>query len=251
MKALIVDDEYLARTTLHKLIMEFCPAITSIEAAEDVPHAISHIRASKPDIVFLDIEMPGISGINLVDYLDKKELTFKIIFITAYSKYAVEAFRLSAIDYLLKPVSISELKKAVEKAGNKTELGNKNIEVLQENLENNQIERIVVSTVSGREFIKVREIYYLEAEGAYTYIYLKSGKRLIISKSLKEFKQLSDNGLFFKCHRSYMVNIAFIKGLTTENGLFIILEKEQLIPLSKRKKTEFIDLVNQLDLKIN
>jgi two-component system LytT family response regulator len=246
MKALIVDDEYLARTTLHKLIVEFCPAITSVEEAEDVPHAISHIRASKPDIVFLDIEMPGISGIHLVDYLDKKELTFKIIFITAYSKYAVEAFRLSAIDYLLKPVSINELKKAVEK----TYVGNKNIEVLQENLKDNEIKRIVVSTGSGREFIRVQDIYYLEAEGAYTYIHLKSGKRLIISKGLKEFKQLSDNGLFFKCHRSYMINIAFIKGLTTEKGLFIILEKEQSIPLSKRKKTEFIDLVNQLDLKI-
>lgn len=246
MHALIVDDEEFARITLRELIKEFCPEITTLTEASNVLQAVDIIKTKSPNLVFLDIEMPNISGLQLPSFFTEDTLDFQIVFTTAYSQYAVEAFRLSAVDYLLKPISIDHLQIAVKKAKEQQKLNNKNITTLQENLNHQLIKKLVVPTSDSLEFIDVEEIRFFAAQGAYTSIHLYSDRKILVSKNLKTFQKLEEYSHFFKSHRSYMININSIQRFSQVDNLIILDNKEE-IPLSKRKKNDFMNLIKQLD----
>jgi len=248
MRALIVDDEALARTTLKAFIEDYCPELTIVGEASNVPEAIKLIGKLNPALIFLDIEMPKISGLELPSFFEDDELDFQIIFTTAYSQYAVEAFRLSAVDYLLKPIEIEQLQEAVQRAiEHKTPATQqKNIKALQENLNDNHLQRLVVPTADGFEFIEIKDIESLQAEGSYTKIKLSNKKTLIVSRNLKEFQKLEQYGHFFKCHRSHIVNLSAIKQFVRTDGGYIVMNTGDNIPISKRRKNEFLELIEQL-----
>lgn len=237
--AIIVDDEEDARQILEKFILDYCPNINIIATCEDVKSAVKVINKNSIDLVFLDIEMPEENGFALFDYFNKP--TFNIIFCTAYSEYALKAFEVSAIDYLLKPIGITKLKEAVNKAldkQNKTLIENK-ITVLREILQENKIKKIGIHINDSIVFMDLNDINYFEAEGSYTIIHHKNGVD-VTAKKIKHFEDLLTNdNRFFRTHRSYFINIALIKKYSKKDGLTVTYDDKTFLPISKDKKGEF------------
>ena len=181
-KAIIVDDELNARSLLRNFIEDHCPEIEIIADAEDVKSAVKIINKNQVDLVFLDVEMPNENGFALFDYFNKP--TFETVFCTAYSQYAIKAFEVSAVDYILKPIGITKLKEAVEKVVLKRALNlpQTNIGILKENLQENKIKKIGVHIGDGIVFMDLNDILYFEADGSYTTIHHKNGKDLAVKK---------------------------------------------------------------------
>ena len=249
MKALIIDDERKARTLLRVLLEEHCKEIHDIEEASDLEEGISCIKKQQPNIVFLDIEMPKYSGLQILDFFEPEDIDFQIIFVTAYNSYAIEAFKLSASDYLLKPLDVPELKAAVQKATktiNDTNL-NAKFEELKKAFHQLSLNKIALEIPKGIIFIAHDDIMLFEADGMYTKVYMKSGEVELICKPLKHFvTQLSEKSLFYKPHRSYLVNLKFVKELTKKDGFYLVLENNKTVPIAKDKKEEFIRIVNEV-----
>ena len=206
MKAIIIDDEPKARSMLTNLIKSHIKVVEIVAEAENVKEAVKYINKYQPELIFLDIEMPNENGFALFDYFDKP--TFATIFCTAYSEYALKAFEVSAVDYLLKPLSLSKLKDAVEKAiksSGQARISQK-IDVLRENITVKQLQKIALPLADGLSFVLVDDIMYFEADGSYTHVITKNEKYLV-SKKLKEFDELLDaDERFFRVHRSYLIN---------------------------------------------
>jgi len=235
-KAIIIDDEEMARTLLHGMIQEYCSEVEVVDLCKDLPSGVKSIRKNKPDIVFLDIEMPGHSGMELLDFFDDTEIDFSIIFVTAYNRYAIQAFKLSAVDYLLKPIETDDLKNAVElfkknKARNKEEYT-----ILKENLKSSSPKKIALHTLSSITFVDVKDILFFQGDGSYTKVVLKEGKSITLSKSLKHFENmLQENTVFFRCHKSYMVNLQYITDYIKSDGGYLVVDKTHEIMVSSEK----------------
>lgn len=237
--AIIVDDEPNARSLLQNFINDHCPNIQIIDQAEDVKSAVKIINKNQIDLVFLDVEMPNENGFALFDYFNKP--TFETIFCTAYSQYAINAFEVSAVDYILKPIGITKLKEAVEKVILKKSFNfpKTNIGILKENLLENKIKKIGVHIGDGIVFMDLNDILYFEADGSYTTIHHKNGKNLAVKK-IKHFEDLlASDTRFFRIHRSYFVNITLIKKYSKKDGLSITYDDKILLPISREKKEEF------------
>ena len=235
----------MARETLQSFITEFCSDLSIIGQASNVPEAIKQIAKEKPDLLFLDIEMPKISGLELLSFFEADEIDFQIIFTTAYSQYAVDAFRLSAIDYLLKPINIEDLQEAVEKAKSQKLLSKEAVKSLQMNLQSNRIKRLGLPSLNGYDFFDVSEIIFLQAEGAYTNVHLSNNQVITVSKNLGDIERLEQYEHFFKPHRSFMINLNEIKQYHRNDGGYIIMNGGGKVSLSKRKKIEFFELLQQ------
>jgi two-component system LytT family response regulator len=247
-KAIIVDDEPSARTLLRKFIEEHCKGVEIVDEAENIKTAVKLINKHKVELVFLDIEMPEENGFALFDYFDQP--SFETIFCTAYSDYAVKAFEVSAVDYLLKPLSINKLIAAVEKA---IKVHGQNqiiqrISVLKENLTVNKLQKIALPLSDGMVFVKLEDIMYFEADGSYTHVVTKTGKTLI-SKKIKEFDELlSDDTRFFRVHRSYFVNVLQVKKYNKKEGATLLFEDEKIIPVAREKKSEFDEFIGGMSV---
>lgn len=235
MNVILVDDEERARNSLQLLLKEYCPEVCVLATASNVPEAVLAIQTHRPQLVFLDIEMPDYSGFELLNFF--REVDFEIIFVTAYHEFALKAFEVSAVDYLLKPVDIEKLKLAVNKAGerlNNSQMQSR-LDLLKDNFKSEQFNRIALPMAEGLLFIEVKDIIYLEAEGAYTRIWVANGSSLMISKRLKFFEDiLQDRPNFFRSHRSYMVNINYLKkynkgesSLTLDNGKTVFISRDK------------------------
>jgi two-component system LytT family response regulator len=239
--AIIVDDEKMARALLEGMLREYCPEVEILDSCIDLPSGVKSIRKNKPDLVFLDIEMPGHSGIELLDFFDEKEVNFSIIFTTAYNQYAINAFKLSAIDYLLKPIEPEELESAVNRFKNRKQ----NFTVLKENLNSDLPKKIAVSTVNSIKFIETNDILFLKAEGSYTDITLSSGKVLTASKGLKKFEEVLDSDKsFYRCHKSYIVNLKYISEYIKTAGGSLLVNDEFHVGLSSEKVSELFELMD-------
>lgn len=239
LKAVIIDDEAKARRILKSFLEEYCTNITVIGDAPDVVQGVKLIQKEKPDIVFLDIEMPGYNGFQLLEFFD--EINFEVIFVTAYSEFALKAFQVSAVDYLLKPLQIDQLIKAVEKAekirGNS--LIKERLETLKINLEENKIKKIVVPVSEGSLFVDIKDITHLKAEGSYVNIFLKDGNKILVSKNIKDYEnQLTEQEGFFRTHRSYLVNINYIQS-TSPDTSEARLANDAVICIARERKSDF------------
>ena len=247
MKAIIIDDEKHARRLLSTLITEHCKSITELNEAQDLISGVELIKATKPDLVLLDIEMPNQSGLDILDYFPN-HINFKIIFVTAYNQYAIEAFKLSAVDYLLKPIDIYELKGAVNKAEKiiKTNNLNDQLNNLRNSLKQLSIDKIALEIPKGIMFTSHKDIVYFEADGMYTKVQLIAGKQKTICKPLKHFvEQLKENAMFFKCHRSYLINLKYVDELVKEDGDYLLMNNQKRIPISKSKRDQFLDVIKE------
>ena len=237
MKAIIVDDEIRARELLNNLITEFCKDVEVLDQCHDLPNAVKAIHKHKPDVVFLDIEMPGHSGLELLDFFNPDEIDFAIVFTTAYNQYAIDAIKLSAFDYILKPIEPEELEKTVARLKKKLAGNSKK----ENNIATN--EKIGVPTSNGLKFIETDTIVYLKADNTYTEVYTNDGNRLIVSRTLKNFEEtLSSYTNFFRCNKSYMVNVKFVTDYVKSDGGYLVLNNKTTIPIAADKVAEFLEL---------
>lgn len=250
-RAVIIDDEERAINTLRSLLNLYIPEVEIIATSQSVPDGVLAINQHRPQLVFLDIEMPEYNGFELLNFF--RDIDFEIIFVTAYNEYAIRAFEISAIDYLLKPVDIDKLKAAIDKARGKLLSSNMQaqINMLKENLSGQLFTKIALPMADGLLFVETSEIAYMEADGAYTNIWLKENKKIVVSKKIKFFEEvLEHHPAFFRTHRSYIVNINYIqKYIKSENS--ILLENNQFIVIARDRKADFEQQLrdNQVTLK--
>lgn len=247
MRAIIIDDEKHCREGLAILLARYCPAVEVLEQCANAKAAIKVIGQLQPDIIFLDIEMPGMNGFEMLEYCGGYD--FGIIFTTAYNEYAIKAIRHSALDYLLKPVNKNELIQAVERAAavKKTAVAEK-ISALLNTLDiKKATDRITVSTLEGLIFIDTKEIMYCESNNNYSRFHLANEKKILVSKTLKKVEELlSGNNNFFRIHHSYLVNLNYVQRYIKGEGGELVMNSGDILTVSRNKKASFLDLLERL-----
>lgn len=240
MNVIIIDDESNARAALRGMIEENFPEIVILGEAENLITGVELIRNFKPDLVLLDIEMPGHLGIDILDFFKAEEINFEIVFVTAYNDYALRAFELAAVDYLLKPTRMEHLKRAFNKV-DKT-LGKApsqiNFNLLKEFFEKKELDKIAFNVGEGIQVVETSEILYLQASSSYTHVFLSNGSKLTISKTLQEFNGLELQGSFFRINRSYIVNVGAISKISKKNGGFVLMKDGTEISASVEKRQQ-------------
>lgn len=245
---IIIDDEPKARKLLQAIIEEYCPELSLSAQCEDLPSGIKAIKKYKPELIFLDIEMPGHSGLELMDFFDNEEVNFDVIFTTAYNEYALQAFRFSAIDYLLKPIQHTQLTEAVQRYLRKQNSKHpEQLRYLQQNL-NSQLnwedKRIVVPSGQTLHFLKPADIIMIKGEAAYSELHLANGAKMLASRNLKHFEEaLSAMPIFFRCHKSYIVNMQAITQYVKSDGGYLQLTSNLTASISPDKVDEFMSKV--------
>lgn len=241
--AIIVDDEKNNRLALLKLIEKFCPQVFVIAECDSVDSAISAIESGRTDVVFLDVEMPGKNGFDLLAHYNY-HCPFDVIFTTAYSQYAVKAFRFSALDYLLKPVDPEELIRAVHKLSSKIaeEIKNKQFELLEQKITHYELgkKQLAISTLEGIYFASLDEIIHVDADSSYTKIYLTTGDMIMSSKPLKYFEELLEDYDFVRVHQSHIINLKLIRRYVRGDGGQVIMMNGTEIEVSRRKKDDLL-----------
>lgn len=239
-QAIIVDDEPAARETLLSYINKYCEGISVIGEASDVPSAIETINRLKPALVFLDVEMPFGNAFDVLE--NTASLGFETIFITAFSEYAIKAFNFSAAYYILKPVDIGELVKAVNKV--KVQLSQKSqpvvSQVLYENIKNPENKKLVLPTTTGFEVVLVKNIVRLSGSSNYTEIFLNDGKKKVVSRVLKVFEEMLNDQGFMRIHKSHIINLEQIKAYHKGRGGTVELTDGSEIEVSPNKKQELL-----------
>jgi two-component system, LytTR family, response regulator len=243
LKAIIVDDEPKARENLQILLQDFVKGVEVVALCQDIAEAMEAVNTKAPDIVFLDIQLQRETGFDLLTRL--KDINFEVIFTTAYTEYAIKAFKFSAIDYLLKPIDIEDLKKAVGKVEKRVNNNmSSRLKELVQNLKFGSAEnyKLALPTLEGLVFIKINDIIYCEASSNYTQIYTSEGKYLV-SKTLKEYDELLSDHNFFRIHNSYLININSIKKYVKGDGGYVVLNDNTSLDVSKRKKEAFLTKV--------
>jgi two-component system LytT family response regulator len=249
-KALIVDDSPQARKLLRLMLQEFAKDVDVCAEAEDVAEAKKQILIHSPNLVFLDIEMPGKTGIQMIEDMAENTIDFSIVFTTAYNEYALKAFRLSAADYLLKPIDENQLLEAVDKVRNKHNLlkTKVHLESLLHNFKSNgNGENILAIPVqNGNEFVSINDIEYLEADGSYVRIYFINKKPITVSKNLKYFESiLFDFNQFIRVHRSYLVNIKHVKRFDKSERNKIVMTSGAQIDIARDRRGDVAIIMSQ------
>ncbi|MEP7258831.1 MAG: LytTR family DNA-binding domain-containing protein [Flavitalea sp.] len=245
LKAILVDDELSSLHNLRQKLAEFCPDVNIIAATQKPEDAIMLIRQKRPDVVFLDIEMPRMNGFRMLDELE--DVDFEIIFTTAYNHYAVDAIRISAFDYLMKPIAIKELQRAVERLSNSRQAQTRDkLDVLRQSLlaAKSQEEKIAVPTHEGLDFIPIKSILHIESSSNYSKIFFMEGKPLLVTRLLKEFEDLLLPYHFFRVHNSHLINLKYIKKYIRGEGGQVIMQNGDVVDVSRRKKDEFLKLMS-------
>ena len=245
LKAIIVDDELHSLQTTELLVKKYCPKIEIIGLAESAEKGIQLIDKLKPNIVFLDIAMPVMNGFEMLQHITYK--SFEIIFTTAYDEYAIKAFKVNAIDYLLKPIDTKELIQAAKKVTKKIEKSEQynKIDKLLNTMGQPDIKnKKVALSIDGKiKMIPFDSIIYCEAESNYTFIYLTQSKRVILSKTLKEVEKILNNPGFFRVQNSYLVNLDHIKEYIRGEGGDLIMSNGDEVRVSRKKKEELMKLL--------
>lgn len=247
MRALVIDNETEIRNSIVDLIAAFCPEITEIEEAVSVETGIIKVQEFKPDVLFLDVELGDGTGMDLLSKLGL--VNFPVIFITAHNKYAVDAFRFSAIDFLLKPIDPEELMRSVERVKTQSNVRiSEQLQILKEVIANtlNHDKKIVLRDNASIYFVKVSDIIRCESDRSYTTFVLIDGKKIVVSKGIKEYEEILEPMGFTRTHQSHLVNISKILRFDKLDGGHLVMENEDIVPVSQRKREEVIDTLSKL-----
>ena len=229
--ALIVDDELHGRENLRKICESYCPEINILAIADSVVNAKELVSIHKPDVVFLDISMPVLDGFDFLDEFDERN--FMVVFVSAHEEFGIKAVKAGAVDYLLKPINIKELKQTVKKL---LELINKKVEV-ESSAESG---KLMLPASHGFEVLLTDNIIRLEAQGCYTKIVTNGGKNKTVSRTLKDFEETLPKDLFFRTHKSHIINLKFIKSYSKFGGYCAIMMDNSKVEISRRKVSEFL-----------
>ncbi|MEO6550327.1 MAG: LytTR family DNA-binding domain-containing protein [Ferruginibacter sp.] len=243
-KAILIDDELSSLQNLRQKLDEFCPDLQVIAMAQKPEEAMLLIKHHKPDVIFLDIEMPKMSGFRMLDELG--DCNFEIIFTTAYNHYAIDAIRISAFDYLMKPIAIKDLQTAVDRLSKMRTLQTKEkIDILKSSMseKKSQDDKIAIPTSEGLEFIPIRNILHIESSSNYSKIYFKEAKPLVVTKLLKDFEDMLLPYRFYRIHNSHLINLNYIKKYVKAQGGQVIMQDGTTIDVARRKKEEFLKMI--------
>lgn len=241
MTCIIIDDELNARMSIKGILEENYPNVMVLAECSNVPEAVKAINKHKPNFIFLDIEMPNQNGFALLDYFDEDSTDFKIVFVTAYSEYSLQAFEMSAVDYILKPAKIESIGKAIKKVENFYHY-KESYATLKENVAENADKKIVLQTAESIYVVKLQDIIFIQAEGNYTKFHTTSHNVLTITKKISEFEYLEKMESFFRSHRSYIVNLSKVKKVDKKEFVIIMNNDEQAY-LAQDKKQALIDKI--------
>ncbi len=249
MNAIIVDDELDGIRTMQKMLSLYCPQVTILASFSNAEEAKKGIGTLQPDVVFLDIQMPGKSGLDLLAELSPCK--FAVVFVTAYNEYLLQALQFSAVDYLLKPVDEDRLVEAIKRVKERlgTERQEEAAEALLYNLQvadRPAVMRLCLPTFKGFLIVKLESILYCEAERSYTIFHLENGKTITVSRSLVEYEALLTGTTFLRVHKSFLVNLLHVKEYQRGEGGIIIMSNNHEIEVSRRKKEVFLDRVKKV-----
>lgn len=245
LKTIFIDDEPQSIALLNHLANSLCPELEILGSFTDAYEGLMAIRRDKPELVFLDIEMPKLNGFEILNQCHP--VTFKVIFLTAYNQYAVRAFKYSALDYLLKPLSEEDLIQAVKKAVNTAVLPDlQQYDVLQQfnPLRKSQPAKIVIPTLEGLIFIEVSDIVHCDSDGSYCRIWMTSGESMLVSKSLREVEEMLHLDFFYRSHYSHLINLHHIKKFVRADG-DVLMSNGNTVPVARSKRQEFLELVTK------
>lgn len=245
-KALIIDDEQRTRELIAKMITSFDLGIDAIPMGESVQTGIAAIQAIQPDLVFLDIQMPDGTGFDLLKAIPNKN--FEVIFITAHEEFAIKAIKFSALDYILKPVDADELRSAIERALatlNDTK-AEPQFEALQHNIQPNQKRRLVLKTQESVHVVELEQIIRCEADRNYTSFFLKNGKKILVSRTLKDYETLLTGYNFLRVQQSHLVNLDYVDRYDKGNGGAVVMKDGSEVPLSPAKRDVFFQILENL-----
>lgn len=247
-RGIIVEDEKHSRETLRGMLDRYCKNVEIVAETDSYRGGLKEIREHHPDVVFLDIQMPDGSGFRMLEELD--EIDFEIIFTTAFDQFAIKAIKYSALDYLLKPIDPEELVRALKKVETKlsNQKVNQNIQVLLDNIKARDADphKIILSTSEKIHIIETDQIIRCESDNYYTNFFLSDGKKILVSKTLKENEQLLSDHNFIRPHKSHLVNVKYIKGFLKYDGGYIEMTDGSRIPVSRRKREKIIDVITHL-----
>ncbi len=243
--AIIVDDERDGAEVLQFLIKQNCPQVNIISIEHSVEKAITTIQSKKPNLIFLDIEMPTGTGFDVIQHT--RDIGYETIFITAYEHYAIKAFKTNAIDYLLKPIDVDELINAVSNAEKRIKSSNKNNNAAIESLILSAIQKnkkISIPSQDGIMWVDLDDIIRFEADSNYTHVYIKNKKKMMIAKTLKSFEDQLSNTMFCRIHSAHLINLNEIEKYIKGDGGIIVLKDGSNIPVSRANKVELLAKLN-------
>lgn len=247
-KALIIDDEVNGAESLQILLQKYCSNYVCIDGiCHSGKDGAEKILKLKPELVFLDIQMPHMNGFELLASLPERD--FQVIFTTAFDDYAIQAFKVNAIDYLLKPIDPDDLVQAVKKARSQIRqvgLGNGNMDKLLKQLKQQQfqVKKLAIPNADGVTFVELDDIPRIEADSNYTTIYTSAGKKYIVAKTLKEYEELLEDYNFLRVHSSTLINLKYVEKYIRGDGGFVIMKDGSQVEVSRRKKQELVDRLN-------
>ncbi|MGD1846378.1 MAG: LytR/AlgR family response regulator transcription factor [Salibacteraceae bacterium] len=243
-RAILVDDEHKSRLNLNLLLQNFCPHIEVVAECENIQEAKTALNTYRPQLVFLDIKMPGESGFDLLESV--QERFFEIIFTTGYDEYAIKAFQYHAIGYLLKPIYSADLVEAVQRATQYMDHAhNRYIELLQDLQRNTVRQTIPLPVEDGLELVNAKDILRLQAEGSYCQVFLKDGRQLLLTKNLKSMEKMLDGEAFFRIHQSHLVNLDEVRKILKTDGGFVLMSEGAELEISRRKKGELLEFLSK------
>lgn len=237
LSAIIVDDEFHARENLKKIIEVYCPEIKILGLAETALQAKQLVTSLKPDVIFLDINMPVLDGFDFLDEFIERD--FLVVFVSAFMEHGINAVKAGAADYLLKPISIKELKLAVKK-----------LHSMQNKMQKTEVasekDKLLIPASHGFNVLIIDEIIRLEGDGCYTTVITKDNKKSIVSRTLKNFEDSLPQEMFFRIHKSHLINLKHVKHYSNQSGNFVIMTDESKIEISRRKAPEFVMKIKSL-----
>ena len=243
LRAILIDDELNSLQNLQNKLEKYCPAVKVLAAMEKPEEAILCVRHQKPDVLFLDIEMPRMNGFDMLKKL--LPFHFDVIFTTAYDNYAIRAFKYSALDYLLKPIDAEDLKAAVDKYLHPKTQRNyaAQLDLLIENIRQlnpSLIHRIAIPTVQGLMMLPIKDILYCEANSSYTIIHLVKKEKIVSAKTLKEYEELLEAHNFFRVHNSHLINLNFVEKYVKGDGGYVVMTDQSTIGVSRSRRDSFV-----------
>lgn len=235
--AIIVDDELHGRENLKKIIETYCPEIEILGLAESAVQGKILVNNLKPDVIFLDINMPVLDGFDFLEEFDERK--FLVVFVSAFMEYGISAVKAGAADYLLKPISIKELKLTIKK-----------LLSIHNNSQKAEIstdkDKIVIPASHGFNVLVVDDIIRLEGDGCYTTVVMKDGKNTVVSRTLKDFEDLLPTECFFRSHKSHLINLRYVKDYSNLSGNFVTMADESKVEISRRKAPDFVLRIKSL-----
>lgn len=246
MKAIIIDDIESVAESIKQIIQRYCEDVEVVAVAHSAKSGIEKILEFEPDLVFLDIQMPGGSGFDLLNSFEK--IDFEVIFVTAYDEYAIKAIKFGALDYILKPIDINDIREAIDRSKAKSKLKAAETKNFLNNLNNpnSPSNTLIINTEKGIVLIKINEIIHIQSDGNYSKLFLTNGTRHISTKNLKTYENYLDPNIFVRIHHSHLINLYEIKELYKADGLEVKMSNGDVLPVSVRKKQDLMYHFNRL-----